>query len=113
MTFCHLGDLGHTFTEAEAKVIGKIDVLFVPIGGTYTINAETAKEVADVLKPTLYIIPVHFAVENRPESLVGPDEYLDQFKDVKKMTETNELSISVGAKAEKVTPVLLGWEKKK
>jgi L-ascorbate metabolism protein UlaG (beta-lactamase superfamily) len=113
LTFCHLGDLGHTFTEAEAKVIGKIDVLFIPIGGTYTINAESAKEVVDVLKPTLYVIPVHYAVENRPESLVGPDEFVDNFKDTKKMTETNELSIPVGAKAEKYTPVLLGWEKKK
>ncbi len=113
LTFCHLGDLGHTLTEAEAKVIGKIDVLFIPIGGTYTINAETAKEVADVLKPTLYVIPVHFATDGRPESLVGPAEYLDQFKDAKKLTDTNELTIPAGAKADKVTPVLLGWEKKK
>ena len=113
LTFCHLGDLGHTLTEAEAKVIGKIDVLFIPIGGTYTINSETAKEVVEVLKPSLYVIPIHFAVDNRPESLLGPDEFLEWFKDTKKMTETNELTILPGAKADKYTPVLLGWEKKK
>jgi L-ascorbate metabolism protein UlaG (beta-lactamase superfamily) len=113
LTFCHLGDLGHTLTEAEAKVIGKVDVLFVPIGGIYTINAEAAKEVVDVLKPTLYVIPVHFAVDNRPESLAGPDEFVGLFKDTKKMTETNELTILPGAKADSYTPVLLGWEKKK
>lgn len=113
LTFCHLGDLGHTFTEAEAKVIGKIDVLFIPVGGIYTINAETAKEVVDVLKPRLYVIPMHFAVDGKPESLPGPDEFLEWFKDTKKMTETNTLTIPKDAKAEKATPVLLGWEKKK
>lgn len=113
LTFCHLGDLGHTLTESEAKAIGKIDVLFVPIGGTYTINAESAKEVVDLLKPRLYVIPMHFAVDNRPDTLLGPDEFVEWFKDTKKMTETNELSIPKDMKAEKYTPVLLGWEKKK
>jgi L-ascorbate metabolism protein UlaG (beta-lactamase superfamily) len=113
LTFCHLGDLGHSFTEAEAKVIGKIDVLFIPIGGIYTINAETAKEVVDILKPRLYVVPMHYAVDGRPDSLAGPDEFLDLFKDTKKMTDTNELVIPKAAKADKPTAVLLGWEKKK
>lgn len=112
MTFCHLGDLGHTFTEAEAKVIGPIDVLFIPIGGTYTINAETAKEVVEALKPKLYVVPVHYAVEGKPESLLGPDEFVEWFKDTKKMTDTNELTILPDAKADKVMPVLLNWQKK-
>lgn len=111
MTFCHVGDLGHTFTEAEAKVIGPIDVLFVPIGGTYTINAETAKEVVEVLKPKLYVVPIHYAVDGKPESLLGPDEFAEWFKDTKKMTDTNELTILTDAKADKVMPVLLGWKK--
>lgn len=112
MTFCHLGDLGHSFTEAEAKVIGPIDVLFIPIGGTYTINAETAKEVVDVLKPKLYVLPMHYAVDNKPDSLLGPDEFQEWFKDTKKMTDTNELTILPDAKADKVIPVLLNWQKK-
>ncbi|MCU0706383.1 MAG: MBL fold metallo-hydrolase [Fimbriiglobus sp.] len=112
LTFCHLGDLGHSFTEAEAKVIGPVDVLFIPIGGTYTINAETAKEVVDVLKPRLYVVPIHFAVENKPESLLGPDEFVEWFKDTKKTPDTNELVIPKDAKADKFTPVILGWQKK-
>ncbi len=111
LTFCHLGDLGHTFTEADAKIIGKIDVLFVPIGGIYTTNAEAAKEIADELKPRLYIVPVHFAVEGKPDTIQGPDEYVDLFKGTKKMTDTNELTILPDAKAEKPIPVLLGWKK--
>lgn len=112
LTFCHLGDLGHTFTEAEAKVIGPIDVLFVPIGGTYTINAENALEIVRVLKPKLYIVPIHYAVDGRPDSLLGPAEFLEWFEDTKKMTDTNEFTILPGAKADKPTPILLNYEKK-
>jgi len=113
LTFCHLGDLGHTFTEAEAKVIGKIDVLFVPIGGTYTLNGEGAKDVIDMLKPRLYAIPMHYAVDNTPDSLVGADEFLEAFPNTIKMMETNEFVINRAMKAEKMTTVLLNFEKKR
>lgn len=111
LTFCHLGDIGHTFTETEAKTIGKIDVLFVPVGGTYTTNGEMAKEIVNTLKPRLYVIPMHFAVNNQPDTLLPADEFLDDMKNVKKMEETNTLTIPVGAKADAVTTVLLGWKK--
>ena len=111
LTFCHLGDIGHTLTETEAKVIGKIDVLFVPIGGTYTVNGEAAKELIDALKPRLYVVPMHYAVDNRPDTLLGPDEFIDGLKNLKKMTDTNELVIPAGAKADAPTTVLLDWKK--
>ena len=43
-------------------------------------NGETAKEVVDVLKPRLYVIPMHFAVDGRPDTLLGPDEFLDRLE---------------------------------
>jgi len=115
LTFCHAGDLGHTFTDAEIKIIGKIDVLFVPVGGNFTLNGETAKELADQLKPRLQIVPMHFAVDNQPDTLLAPDEFLDSFdeKQVQKLVDTNELIIAADAKAEKPTVTLLNWEKKK
>jgi L-ascorbate metabolism protein UlaG (beta-lactamase superfamily) len=111
LTFCHLGDLGHTLTEAEAKVIGKVDVLFIPIGGNYTLNGEMAKEVIEAVKPRLYVLPMHFAVDNQPDTLIGPEEFLDGLANLKRMEETNELVIPAGAKADAHTTVLLGWKK--
>jgi hypothetical protein len=35
---CHLGDLGYVPTEQEAKQIGPVDLLFLPIGGVYTVH---------------------------------------------------------------------------
>jgi L-ascorbate metabolism protein UlaG (beta-lactamase superfamily) len=112
LTFCHLGDLGHELSEAQAKAIGKIDVLMVPVGGIYTINGEQAKKVVAQLKPRLYVLPMHYGVPGY-DDLLGPDEFLDGEKNLKRMTNTNELVIPLDMKADAPTVVLLGWEKKK
>jgi len=50
--------LGDTDLTDEVKSI-KCDVLFVPIGGTYTMNAKEASELTNIIKPSL-VIPVHY-----------------------------------------------------
>jgi len=42
MTFCHLGDLGHELDGDAVRQIGDVDVLFTPVGGDFTIDAEKA-----------------------------------------------------------------------
>ena len=36
--FCHLGDLGHDIDDETVEKIGDVDILFVPIGGTFTVD---------------------------------------------------------------------------
>lgn len=50
--------LGDSDVTDEVKAI-KCDVLFVPIGGTYTMNAKEASELVNIIKPKL-VIPVHY-----------------------------------------------------
>lgn len=112
LVVCHLGDLGHELSDAQVKAIGKVDVLMVPVGGIYTINGGQAKEVVKKLKPRLYVVPMHYGVPGY-DDLLGPEEFLEDQKNVKKMLSTNELAIPLDAKADEPTIVLLGWEKKK
>ena len=56
---CHLGDLGHTLSEEQTKLIGKIDILLIPVGGIYTINYQEAIEVAKQLNSHV-VIPMHY-----------------------------------------------------
>jgi L-ascorbate metabolism protein UlaG (beta-lactamase superfamily) len=56
---CHLGDLGHELTKEQIDKIGMIDVLFIPIGGKYTIDKEMAVKVARSLEPSV-LIPMHY-----------------------------------------------------
>ncbi len=55
----HLGDLGHTLAEDLRDKIGRVDVLFLPIGGVYTIEPQEAKIVMEELSPRI-TIPMHY-----------------------------------------------------
>jgi L-ascorbate metabolism protein UlaG (beta-lactamase superfamily) len=59
LTVCHLGDLGHRLSPEDATALGPIDVLMVPVGGTFTIDAEGATAVINRLRPRI-AIPMHF-----------------------------------------------------
>lgn len=55
----HLGDLGHILTPKQVEAIGVPDVLFVPVGGHYTIDAATALQVIAQLQPRV-ALPIHY-----------------------------------------------------
>ncbi|MEK7497433.1 MAG: MBL fold metallo-hydrolase [Patescibacteria group bacterium] len=59
LRLCHLGDLGHKLTESALEEIGNIDILFIPVGGVYTIDAKVAAEVVSEIDPRI-IIPMHY-----------------------------------------------------
>jgi L-ascorbate metabolism protein UlaG (beta-lactamase superfamily) len=55
----HLGDLSHKLTEEQVKIFGKVDIAMIPIGGTFTMPPDTAREVLQQLKPKI-AIPMHY-----------------------------------------------------
>jgi L-ascorbate metabolism protein UlaG (beta-lactamase superfamily) len=58
----HLGDLGHGLDESTAEAIGHPDVLMIPVGGHYTIDAAQAHAVVARLRPGV-VIPMHYKTE--------------------------------------------------
>ncbi|OGO21984.1 MAG: hypothetical protein A2Z28_03640 [Chloroflexi bacterium RBG_16_51_9] len=56
---CHLGDLGHQLDSKQIAEIGKVDILLIPVGGNYTIDARTATEVYEKLAAKI-VIPMHY-----------------------------------------------------
>jgi len=60
-TLCiaHLGDLSHKLTEEQVKAFGKVDIAMIPIGGTFTMPPDTARQVLSQLKPKI-AIPMHY-----------------------------------------------------
>ena len=79
ITFCHLGDLGHELDEKTIQQIGKIDILFIPVGGTYTIDAEQAWKVIYAVKPKI-IIPMHYRIEGLSIPVAGIEPFLEKNK---------------------------------
>jgi len=56
---CHASDIGRTLNESEREALGSVDVLFVPVGGRYTLDAEGAHRLVEQTAPRL-VIPMHF-----------------------------------------------------
>jgi len=111
LTFCHLGVIGHELSPQLLKQIGKVDVLFIPVGGIYTINGEVARKVTAAINPRLFAVPMHYAVEGY-DDLLSNAEFLEEQKNVKKMEDNNELSVSADMKPEDgYTVAVLGFKK--
>jgi L-ascorbate metabolism protein UlaG (beta-lactamase superfamily) len=55
----HLGDIGTELTSAQLDCIDGVDILLIPVGGKYTIDAETAVKVVNQIDPKI-VIPMHY-----------------------------------------------------
>ena len=89
---CHLGDLGHPLGSKELSEIGKVDVLMIPIGGFYTIDANVASDVVNSIKPLL-VIPMHFKTEKCDFPINPVDDFLSGKTNVKKL-DTSQIEIT-------------------
>jgi L-ascorbate metabolism protein UlaG (beta-lactamase superfamily) len=83
LQLCHLGDLGHALTQAQVTEIGAVDILFVPVGGFFTIDATSANQVCDQLKPKV-VIPMHFKTPKCGYAIAGVEDFLRGKKNVRK-----------------------------
>ncbi|MBE0429141.1 MAG: MBL fold metallo-hydrolase [Thermoleophilia bacterium] len=72
---CHLGDLGQVLSAEQVEAIGPVDVLMIPVGGTFTIDAAAATRVWQQLSPPL-TIPMHFRNSKCRFQIAGVDEFL-------------------------------------
>jgi len=83
----HLGDLGHILGQDQINMMGKIDILLVPIaGGFYTVTASEAREVTKQVNPKI-AVPMHYWWEQAVQ------EYVQGVERVKTLT-TPVLKIS-------------------
>lgn len=62
-TLAHLGDLGQLqLSEKQLDRIGGVDVLMIPVGGFFTIDASQSPEIIGQLDPKI-VIPMHYKVK--------------------------------------------------
>ena len=75
---CHMGDIGEECNPMLVEKLMPIDVLMIPVGGTYTIDAEQAKEYIDKLMPDI-VLQMHYKTKDCEFDIDRLDNFLDLF----------------------------------
>jgi len=76
LRIAHMGDLGHPPTVEQIEEITPVDVLLLPVGGTFTVDAEEATAVADALRPNI-VIPMHYKTPRLDLDIAPLSTFLD------------------------------------
>lgn len=69
----HLGDLGCLLDADQLEALGQTDVLMIPVGGHFTLDAAQALDVVRQLDPRI-IIPMHYRTEYNADWPIRPAE---------------------------------------
>ena len=77
----HLGDLGQLLSAQQVQEIGNVDILLLPVGGKFTIGAEDAYLIVNLLQPKT-VIPMHFGTPHLSFALAPVEEFISRFDKV-------------------------------
>ncbi len=91
---CHLGDLGHPLNKKQVEDIGKVDLLFIPVGGYFTIDARAALDICNDLKPGI-VFPMHYKTSKLDFPVSGVEDFVKGQKNVKRL-DSSEIELNSG-----------------
>jgi L-ascorbate metabolism protein UlaG (beta-lactamase superfamily) len=83
INICFVGDLGHQLSSSQISKLGDVDVLLVPIGGTFTLDAEGAVALIENIDPRL-VVPMHFKTEKCDLPIGEVENFIGRMEKVKK-----------------------------
>jgi len=107
LEFLHCGDLGHLPDDDVYSELGNVDVLFIPVGGFYTIDAPTALKIVKKLDPKI-TFPMHYKTPVLDFPIAGIDEYLKLIDDHLKIDSTE---VEIGKYlTDQNTTIILNYE---
>jgi L-ascorbate metabolism protein UlaG (beta-lactamase superfamily) len=110
LRIAHLGDLGHLLDDKQLSAIGSVDVVMVPVGGVFTIDADRATRVIDQLRPRLVIVPMHYRTPVSTISQLAPiDEFLAGKANVRRLSK-NVLPVTAVKSRPGAEIVVMGYK---
>lgn len=75
ISVCHCGDLGDIPNDQVIKQIQHVDMLFLPVGGYYTMELDQLKEFIQLVNPTV-LVPMHYRVGGLTINISDLDNFL-------------------------------------
>ena len=80
----HLGDQGTSLDKELIAQIGQVDILLIPVGGTFTLDAKDAFQVVQQLNPKI-VIPMHFQTPHLSFKLAPVEAFTCKFNQAIKL----------------------------
>ena len=77
ISIAHLGDLGQVLDNKQLDKLGGVDILFIPVGGKYTLDAKKAVEVISQVEPRI-VIPMHYKTKDSKIDIEGVDKFIKE-----------------------------------
>ncbi|MFA5163612.1 MAG: MBL fold metallo-hydrolase [Patescibacteria group bacterium] len=77
ISIVHLGDLGQVLDNAQLERLAGTDILLIPVGGKYTLDAKKAVEVISQIEPRL-VIPMHYKTKDSKIDVEGVDKFVKE-----------------------------------
>jgi L-ascorbate metabolism protein UlaG (beta-lactamase superfamily) len=109
-SFLHCGDLGHIPSPDIIQKIKNIDVLMIPVGGVFTIDAAEATELIKLIEPKV-IFPMHYLTPALNFELDSLADFLADYSQIIERDD-NEIELSDDLFTATQTPiVVLNYEK--
>lgn len=80
ISVCHCGDLGCIPDDDTVERIREVDMLFVPVGETFTMPLPEVKRFLELVNPNV-IVPMHYRVGGLSIPITPLDDFLDLIPD--------------------------------
>lgn len=77
---CHMGDIGQDITPELVDALMPVNILLIPIGGNYTIDAQQAYNYVSTLMPDV-VIPMHYKTPDSKIDIDKPEAFIKLFED--------------------------------
>ncbi|MCE4602823.1 MAG: MBL fold metallo-hydrolase [Desulfurococcales archaeon] len=93
LSLAHLGDLGHLLEGEDLEWVRGVDILMIPVGGTYTIDAQEAWRIVEEARPRL-VVPMHYWIPGSTLPLDPLDRFLNIVKAPRIRPESSRVQLS-------------------
>ncbi|SFA98859.1 L-ascorbate metabolism protein UlaG, beta-lactamase superfamily [Acetitomaculum ruminis DSM 5522] len=89
----HFGDIGEELSKENEELFMDADLVLIPVGGFFTIDAALAKEITDKINAKI-IIPMHYRSKDFGFEQIGPVEDFTKLCDNVKIYDGSEIEIN-------------------
>lgn len=93
LRLAHMGDIGCPLTESQQQALAGVDVLLLPVGGYYTIDAQQAAQMVAQLHPRV-TIPMHYRSETFGYPVLGGVELFTGLCENVQHSQSNSVTVT-------------------